>query len=133
MKSLFIIQLFFLFAFATYNPDWVVTNPFNNLYKPTNVTAASQAWIFHLNNVTVCGNAQSDFNVYQFSYKLMIKDTVFYYGTKDLAHQTVPAGSQYCFTYDFLIPSIPSPGFSVNLTLQSPADDICSIGVYFPI
>jgi len=133
MKSLFIIPLLFLLTLATYNPDWTVTNPYNNIYKPTNVTAASQAWIFHRDNVTVCGDVASDFNAYQFSYKLMIKDTVFYYGTRDLEHKTIPAGSQYCFDFEFLIPSIPSPGFSVNLTLQSPADDICAIGVFFAL
>ena len=132
MKSLILFALFIGFSLATYNPQWVVSNPYNNLYKPTNVTATSEPMVFHFETVTICGEAQGDFNVLQFHYEIIYKNVTYYSGNQDLTEETVKAGTDYCFDFKFLVPSLAKPGFTLRMTLESPDDDICAVDVYMP-
>ena len=133
MKSLALFLIFLGFSFATYTPQWEVTNPFNNAFKPTNVTASMKPIILSFDKVTICGDVQTDFTVEKFSYEIIQTDRIASNGTKELTQEDVKAGTQYCFSDRFFVaPYLSGSGFILRMTLESADEQICTVDVYMP-
>jgi len=85
-----------------------------------------------MNTVTICGEAQGDFIVLKFHYEIIWKNVTYYRGDQDLIQETVKTGTHYCFDFQFLVPSLAKPGFTLRMRLESPDDDICAVDVWMP-
>jgi len=129
MKALLIIALFAAVASAIYTPRFT-----EKLYNPdfsvSNVVSYTKAIAGQNNIINVCGVAQNDFSVSQYTW------TIPQNGGKTQGIVTVPPSNiysetKYCYFFNFQVPTNAYGSFNVTLTLQNtnPARNLSSIDV----
>lgn len=131
MKALLVLALIFAAASALYEPKWSRYATSAKQFNPISVTSSFPPGVNQYNTVTVCGQAQVDFQVTSFTYQVGRGSTIWYSGTVNEPPQMVFSGAYYCYSYTFLMPSIAAPNFTVYLTLQNPQTTLGTVQVDF--
>jgi len=131
MKALLILALIFAAASALYEPKWQKYSASAKQFQPISVTSSFPPANNQFNTITVCGQAQTDFQVTSYTYQVGRQNVIWYSGTTNEPPQYVFAGAYYCYSYTFLMPAIAAPSFTVYLTLQNTQTTLSTVQIDF--
>lgn len=133
MKAVICFALLLAVCSAAFNPQWKTVNSYSNTWKAAGVYAQSNARVGQNNVVTVCGNANYDTTVSAYTYQIGRAGQIWYQGVVGVPPQNLFQGSGYCYYFNYQVPNVAYPNYSVNLTLQNPSTALNTVQVDFYI
>ena len=120
MKAFIVFALIVAITSAYYVPEWTAINPSGSAFKISSVLSQNFPIPTQNNILQVCGTAAADISVASFNYQIGRDSTVWFSGVVNVPPQNIFNGGNYCFFFNFQVPTIAAPRFSVMLTLNNP-------------
>jgi len=133
MKALLLLAIFAAISQAYIIPTWTIYNTYAGYFKPTAVLALNNPQLNTIETINVCGTANSNTQVNNFSYQVGQGSVVWYSGVINVPPQFVFSGASYCFDYTFVVPPTAKPGFVVYLTLNNGTNGLATVQVNFNV